>query len=515
MMARRSTKRAASRLAVLLVIAALAPLHAMTPAAAGGPGELQRFYFPWVPNGEVVNELGPWRGILSFQNLSEQSCSVSIYVGRLGSWTKQAQLSIASGSSRSPSANSLGIPSPGAPVRLEALCPITASLKIVTPNSLRSPWSDGASIVSGYTGLSGADVDAAENSAGNSIWYLPIVQTNSGWNSTIRVTNLNPTSGADAAVRLYPSNNIDGDDGAVATIETAIPPGTSALIDVREELGIDDWVGFAEIVASGPVGAFTLRSKPSTNMAITNMATSGVPEPAAERYLLAAPLLFTAYNGWNTGINLANVSDEWADVTISYFAVASGLERETEIQMPPRSMSYIYTPHNVEEEGFVGSAMIESNQPVAAAIDEVKYDTVEAISYVASSVGQSDAAIPVTFREDPLNGRHDNSGINIQNLNPEAGQTVVIRLITSVGEDVLPEPFLLTLPPGGNNFVYLPNLSDVPPGTVAAARITSPDPFGFVALSNNVNYAVSGDGSVTFMASGEAGYYRLLGAPSQ
>ncbi len=145
----------------------------------------------------------------------------------------------------------------------------------------------------------------------------------------------------------------------------------------------------------------------------------------------------------------------------------------------------------------------------------MKYETIEAISYVASTVGQVDAAIPVTFREDPLNGRHDNSGINIQNMNPDQPQTVEIRLITNTGQNVLSQPFLLTLPPGGNNFVYLPNLAEIPPGTVAAARITSDDLFGFVALSNDVNYSVSGDGSVTFMASGEAGYYRLLGAPTQ
>jgi hypothetical protein len=47
--------------------------------------------------------------------------------------------------------------------------------------------------------------------------------------------------------------------------------------------------------------------------------------------------------------------------------------------------------------------------------------------------------------------------------------------------------------------------------TVAAARIVSDDPSGFVALSNDVDYAVFGDGSATFMAPGEVGYYRLLG----
>ena len=501
------------RVGALLSLTLVGLLAAVAPASAGGP-EIQNFYFPWVPNGESINGTGPWYGKVSFQNLDDQACAVSIYVGRTGSWTKHAQLSLAPGSSRSISANSLAIQSPGAPVRLEALCPLTASVKMLTPDGLRSPWSDGATIVSGYTGLSSTDVAAAETLEGNWIWFLPIVQTNSGWNSIIRVTNFNEDAGADVRVRLFSADNIAGDAGAVATIETSVAPGSSAAIDVLEEIGIEGWVGFAEIVADEPVGAFTLRSKPATNMAITNMATSGVPEPATERYLLAAPLLFTAYNGWNTGINLANQSNAWANVTISYFEVAGGLTRQAEVQLAPRSMQYIYTPNNVDEEGFVGSAMIESNQPISAAIDEVKYETVEAISYLASSVGQIDAAIPVTFREDPSNGRHDNSGINIHNMNPDASQTVEIRLITNTGEDVLEQPFLLTLPPGGNNFVYFPDWSEIPAGTVAAARITSQDPLGFVALSNDVNYAVPGDGSVTFMASGEAGYYRLLGSTS-
>ncbi|MEZ4520289.1 MAG: hypothetical protein R3A46_01420 [Thermomicrobiales bacterium] len=504
------------RRAVILaaVFGMLVPMLFATgsPVSAGGPDGLQRFYFPWVPNGDQINSVGPWYGKVSFQNLDDSTCSVSIYVGRTGSWTRTAQLSLTAGSSRSISANSLGLPSPGAPVRLEALCPLTASLKMLTPDSRQSPWSDGARTVTGYTGLSGIDVDAAETADGDWVWYMPIVQTNSDWNSIIRVTNLNPDAGADVSVNLYSADNVTGQQGVLTTIEATVAPGDSAVIDVLEEIGTEGWVGYAEVVADEPVGAYVLRSKPTANMAITNMAMSGNPEPGVDRYLIAAPLLFTAYNGWNTGINLANISNEWADVTIRYFEVAGGLTRESDVRMAPRSMQYIYTPNNVDEAGFVGSAMIESNQPVAAAIDEVKYSTVEAISYLASSVGQVDAAIPVTFREDPSNGRHDNSGINIQNLNPDASQTVQIRLVTNTGEDVLPQPFNLTLPPGGNNYVYLPNLPDVPPGTVAAARVTSQDQFGFVALSNDVNYAVPGDGSVTFMAAGEAGYYRLLGS---
>lgn len=511
-MTSRSRQRTLARAAAGILLVMAGQLLWLRPSEAGTLDDVNHFYFPWVPNGEEVNGLGPWHGKISFQNIDDQTCPVSIFVGLPGGWLKVAQLSISAGSSRSISANSLNIPDPGAPVQLEAQCAVTASVKMVTPNVGNSPWSDGASTVTGYTGLSGSDVEAAESDAGWS-WYLPIVQTNSSWNSVIRVSNISRESGASVTVRLYSADNLAGRQGAIAKFDAVLTPASSITVDVLEELGIEGWVGFAEIESNGPVGAYVLRTKPATRMALTNMATSGTPEPESESYVLAAPLLFTAYNGWNTGINLANVSDEWANISIRYFEAAGELVREAQLQLAPWTMQYIYTPHNVEQEGFVGSAVIESDRPISAAIDEVKYETTEAISYLASTVGQQLAAIPITFREDPQNGEHDNSGINIQSLNPDAPQTVSIRLITDLGEDVLPRPFLLTMPPGGNNFVYLPNLADVPFGTVAGALISSDDPFGFVALSNDVNYAVAGDGSVTFLAAGEAGYYRLLGAP--
>ncbi|MEZ4569823.1 MAG: hypothetical protein R2849_05750 [Thermomicrobiales bacterium] len=124
-----SLRRRAVILAAVFGMLVLMLFATGSPVSAGGPDGLQRFYFPWVPNGDQINSVGPWYGKVSFQNLDDSTCSVSIYVGRTGSWTRTAQLSLTAGSSRSISANSLGLPSPGAPVRLEALCPLTASLE--------------------------------------------------------------------------------------------------------------------------------------------------------------------------------------------------------------------------------------------------------------------------------------------------------------------------------------------------------------------------------------------------
>lgn len=473
--------------------------------------ELNHFYFPWVPNGDSVDGYGPWYGKLTVQNMSDDICALSIYVGRSGNWSKTAQLSLTAGSTRSPSSSSLGVPSPGAAVRLDAFCPISASVKFVKPDVSTAPWSDGADAVSGYTGMSDSDLE--QSLAGpTSGWFLPIVQTNSDWNSTIRLANLDSSGNTDVTVALYPANNTLGAAGVTRTITRQLGIGAVTMIDLLNEVG-PEWVGYAEIRSTGPVGVLVHRMKPGASMALTNVAVAGDLQPDESRFLMAAPLLFTAYNGWNTGINLANVSNDVATVSIRYFETAGGQVREDTLMMAPRSMQYLYTPHNVQQEDFVGSAMIESDAPLVAAIDEVKYSTVEAISYLASTVGQQDASIALTFREDPFNGEHDNSGINIQNMNPNEAQTVEISLVTNTGADVLPQPFLVTLPAGGNNFMYLPDVDDVPFGTVAAARLRSSDPYGFVAVSNDVNYAVTGDGSVTFMATGAAGYYHVLGAP--
>lgn len=493
---------------LMVALGALAPM--VQPTAAQG---MQTYYLPWVPSGEMLNGQGPWHGKLSFQNLSDDSCAMLIYVGRPGSWTQTAQLSLTPGATRSVSASSLAVPSPGAPVRLEAFCPIVASLKMVTPDANQIPWSDGANVVTGYTGVSATDLQVATQTE-SSGWFLPIVQTNSDWNSLIRVASLSEDQPVDVEINLYPSENDQGPSGLALTVEETLGVGETLTLDVLEELGTTGWVGYAQVRATGPVGVLAYRLKPGAAMALTNLAAPADIGNASSRFVLNAPLLFSAYNSWNTGINIANVSNDWADVTVRYFETGNGQVREEQLTLLPRSMRYLYTPGTVEQDGFVGSAVIESDAPVVAAIDEVKYQSLDGLSYMASAVGQQDAAIPVTFRHDPDNGMHDNSGVNLHNLNPDEAQDVEISLVSNTGQPILPEPITVTLPAGGSNFVYLPDVESVPSGTVAAAHIRSDDQAGFVALSNDVNYAVPGDGSVVFAAAGEAGYYRLLGAPA-
>jgi hypothetical protein len=498
-------------LSVLLVLSGLLPVLAQVAAAQTDQAYVG--YIPWVPREEMIGGQGPWYGLVSFQNLSDDFCFVQVFAGVEGEWAKPAQqLSVPERSLRNLSSQSLSLQKPGGPVRIEATCAIAVSLKEYTPNvpQNQSMWSTGAQVVTGYTGLGKPDLAAARSSA-TSDWYLPIVQTNSDWNTFIRIANFDEQP-ANVTVDIYPSENTDGDDGVARTVTGQVGVAGTLTIDVLDALGTTGFVGFARISADQDIGVVARRAKPGAGLAISNVAVAADSVVAGGTYQAGAPLIFTAYNGWNTGITMANVSQQTATVTVQYFPSDGAMASEETLFIAPRSMEYIYTPATVDQAGFVGSATIVSNVPIVAAVDEVKYETSEALSYIASGAGQQQAGIPLVFRENPAEGLHDNSGISIVNLDPLNQQNVTLRLRDRSGNELLDLPIALRIPAGSRTFIYLPFIDEIPAGTYGSVLLESQNPAGFVAISNDVNYAVGADGSVVFAASGNGGLY-LVPAP--
>jgi hypothetical protein len=469
--------------------------------------DLTTVYLPWVPNDETIGGQGPWNGELSIQNPTAETCPITVYVVEDEAWLPKARLSLLAGQSISTGASALAVPAPGSPMRFESFCEIAVSMKQVTPGVTRPPWADGADVVTGYTGLQQVEVTAA-HATSTSGWFLPIVQTNSGWNSFITIANFTSLSVGTVVVHLYPAGNTQGVFGADVTLHRQLDPADIWTIDVREEVGEDGWVGYASISSDVDSGVIVRRVKPETQMAITNVGIAGESSAGGAQRALA-PLLFNDYNGWNTGINIANPTDRVANVTVQYFEADKQIPREDTLSIAANSMHYVYTPGTGQQDGFVGSATIVSDTAVVASIDEVKYETIEALSYMASGIGQHNAALPIVFQADSERGRNDNSGINIANLAPDHEATVSVTLLNRNGSDLLDTPISVTLPPGGNSFVYLPFVSEIPPGTMASARLTTDSPEGFVAISNDVNYLVTGDGSVVFSATSADGYYMV------
>lgn len=493
-------------LTLLLAVAGLVPTA--MPSAQAQNGERYITYIPWVPNGEMIGGQGPWSGVVSIQNRTDDFCSFEVFaVENNSEWTSKTGLSMFDWESRSLSAGGMNLPDGGSPVRIEATCDIAVSLKQYTPNVRRTPWSDGSQVVTGYTGLSEADFAAAKAS-GTPTWHLPIVQTNSDWNTLIRVTNFADTA-TDVTVEVFPTGNTISAAGAVLTLPRQLGHTETWTIDLLAELGTTGFVGFAKITADGDVGAVAQRIKPGALMAISNVAVAVDATAAEGSYRAAAPLLFTAYNGWNTGITMANPSSQPAVVTLQYFPTNGPMLRQESIVIAAYSMQYIYTPGTVAQAGFVGSANILSNLPIVAAVDEVKYETSEALSYLASAAPQHVAGVPIVFKEDPSIGQNDNSGVSIVNLDPINEQNVFMRVRNRAGADLLDLPVAVRLPAGGSSFVYLPFIDDIPAGMNGSLILETSNPAGFVAISNDVNYAAGGDGSVVFAATGNGGLYHI------
>ncbi len=501
----RTVSTAVTRLCLLAVLLGLVPLLASPTMAQQSSTQIS--YLPWVSNGETIGGQGPWYGLVSVQNRSDDFCSLQVFVAQNGRWISTAGLSLTDGESRSISASGMSVPSMGGPVRLQASCEIAVSLKQYTPNARPTPWSDGAQVVTGYTGLSDADLEAAQATE-QSAWFLPIVQTNSGWNTFLRISNFAETS-SNVTVEIFPNSNPRGADGVALTMQRQVGVADSWTIDMLSSVGYGGFIGFARITTDGDIGVIAQRVKPATRMAITNVAIAADGAAGEGSYRAAAPLLFNAYNGWNTGITLANTSLQPAVVTLQYFPSDGAMLRQESIVIAALSMQYIYTPGTVDQTGFVGSATIISNVPVVAAVDEVKYETAEALSYMASGAPQHIAGIPIVFRESPANGLHDNSGISIVNLDPLNDQIVQLRLRDRSGNELLDLPIAIRIPPGGSSFIYLPFIDEFPAGTVASAILESSSAAGFAAISNDINYAAAGDGSVVFSASGNGGVFHI------
>lgn len=503
-MSKLSSRLSETRILLALTLAfTLAVLPSMIPGAAAN--DTYSTYFPWVSHDETIAGQGGWAGEFVVQNLSDQPCAVLVYVATIDGWKQPAQLAISAHSTRTYSTYLLGIPRGGAPVRFDSFCPVTIALKQTTPRVNTAPWSDGATIVTGYSGINEADI-AASRATPTTLWYLPIVQTNSDWNTLIRVANFDLDSSIGVTVELYPTGNQDGAAGAERILTRQLPAAGSWTINALDSVG-SDWIGYARITATGESAAIAQRVKPSTFMAITNVGVAADSQTPSGTFRALAPLLFSNYNGWNTGITLANTTDELAFVTIRYYEADGEFLRDESTTIAARNMSFIYTPGNIPEEGFVGSAMIVSSVPLVSSVDEVKYETTEALSYMTSAVQQTDAAIPVVFRENPASGRHDNSGISIATFKEDGPHTIMVSLLSTSGQLVGDSPYAVEIAPSGSSVLYLPFLEDVPPGTVAAVRLTSADPAGFVAITNDINYAAIGDGSVAFVATNSAGYY--------
>ncbi len=496
-------------LALLLVIAIMG-LSATPGFAEPSPqsGQTQR-YFPWVPWGEVISDpggfpdSGPFYGVVTVQNLEPEPVQLMFLpTASFGGLFATPAPTIQAHASVSYNLNSIFVEAPavstGLIVRAEKTSDksparIAAVTRSVSPSIPALPTeSTGAHItVSGYTSLTYAGTKSTPR-------VIPIAQTNSNWNTLIRLTNFETSDNAFVTVTLREHGG--GDWTQLPGIN--LSAGQTHTLNMRN-LVPDGWIGSVNISSPSLVGAVAERIKNETNMLLVNTSRSQAQSSTTQ----VAPLVFRNWNHWNTGIAIVNHGFQQNDLTVTYFSPEGGQVHQDNLSLGDRQMDFIYLPAG-DGQPFAGSALIEGTEPFTAVVDEVKYfgddlDTGHAMSYTADYLqtepGQA-LALPLFRKGHPVAGSGDTSGIQIFNLFGQA--EVEIRLLNTDGTPALSEPEIIQLGPHEGYTFYSLDLEDLPIGftgsVIVRNRPLEDQNSGIYAVSNLVNYDVEFDGSTAF-----------------
>jgi hypothetical protein len=605
----------ASLAAFALVVSAFAV--AMMPAGADTPSYsgTEWVFFPWVPNGEVLYGTDAWYATVTIQNLEDEPITVNTHSTAGGG--SNFSTTIAPHASKTLPAGTLGVGSPGGPLAISAnfITPqyfideeleipvppkIGAVMKQVSPNP--SPSGAGTTSahisVDGHTAIPAQDIawgpysafcaDIAGDDNCNNVGaftmgepvggfdghsYLPIVQTNDGWNSIIHVSNIDASSPSASAVtmKFYTTDQQGVFSSANHGIEYTeyLNPGETWTFNLAEQNFPENWVGSAWIVSEHTVAASVNRVKPETDMVITNTAAPSIEAitaldglgpwsnfqseadiegEAAEvsteshhltgnegRYEMYGPLVFRNYNGWNTGISIVNITEQTNDVDIKFYGAGGGAAIfQDSLTISPKGQDFVYIPNDPALNGdssFVGSVLLSSDAPFHAAIDQIKYGSGEALSYMATAAGaqlipefeemgyRSSLSIPLVQKGSAITGLGDTSGIQLFNPDPNSSVRVAIEFFNQSGNSSQPTanaPMTMTLQPYQNATLYTMTFSGMLQNFSGSAVVTPIEGGGqIVGVSNNVNYDVQGDGAVAFNMVNSLGQFRFPQSQTQ
>ncbi len=588
------------------------PAGADTPSYSG----TEWVFFPWVPNGEVLYGNDAWYSTVTIQNLESETITVNTHSTAGGG--SNFSTTISPHASKTLPAGTLGVGSPGGPLAISAnfntpqyyideeleipIPPkIGAVMKQVSPNPSPSGAGTTSSHISvdGHTAIPAQDIAWGQNSAfcediagddncnnvggftmgvpdggfdGHS--YLPIVQTNDGWNSIIHVSNIDSSSPSAAAVtmKFYATDQQGVFSSSNNGIEYTeyLNPGETWTFDLAEQNFPDDWVGSVWIVSDYTVATSVNRVKPETDMVVTNTAApsieaitsldglgpwsdgiqteAGTNGEAGEvsfeshsltgnegQYEMYGPLVFRNYNGWNTGISIVNITEQTNDVDIKFYGTGGGAAIfQDSLTISPKGQDFVYIPNDPALNGdssFVGSVLLSSDAPFHAAIDQIKYGSGEALSYMATAAGaevmpglegmgyQSALSIPLVQKGSAQTGLGDTSGIQLFNTDPDESVRVAIEFFNQSGNSSQPTsnaPMMMTLQPYQNATLYTMSFSGMSQNFSGSAVVTPVSGGGsIVGVSNNVNYDVQGDGAVAFNMVNSLGQFRFPQSQTQ
>jgi len=315
--------------------------------------------------------------------------------------------------------------------------------------------------------------------------YAPIIFKNyNQWNTQLAVQNAG-TMTSTVRVTYHRTNG----PGGPWEEEVDIAPGKRHTFDQATNAELpSNFVGSAviESLNGQPLAAMVNEFK-ITGIALSYTCFGG---GATTVY---APLLFKHYgyaNAWDTGLQVQNMGAITTTVTVTYRG-PGGPYTETAIVGPGQAHTF-YQPANADlPDYFVGSAVITSDQPIVAIVNEVNYVAGSGMSYSCFSGGTKNISTPLLFK------RYNNwdTGIQVQNIG--AGTTTVTVTYYRSNGPGGPWTDSHTLSAYESYTFYQPANAALPDDFVGSAVITSTTQ-SIVAIVNEVNYTRLGDTSMSY-----------------
>ena len=265
---------------------------------------------------------------------------------------------------------------------------------------------------------------------------------------------------ANVTIAFYPQ----GSATASASVSTTIAPNAAAT-----------YATLPSAVAAGFTGGAVISSDQSVASLVNVIANGNVGYGASYTGVTAGaksvqlPLLFKASFGFNTFFSVQNTSGTLANVTITY---SNGATQTAQIQ-PGSSTQFDQSTNANLPNGFNGSAVITSDQDVAAAVVQAGPTTL--LSYNGFASTSTAPVFPL------INANNFNfvTGISLQNAGTVATNVTVSYTHSIAGTDCTET---LTIQPKGTAFFALnafvntvagENCANAPTTFVGSGRVTA------------------------------------------
>jgi len=300
------------------------------------------------------------------------------------------------------------------------------------------------------------------------------------WNTGIQVQNTTDQD-AKVTVSFY-------DAGAVIHTLDTIPANSSKTYyqPAMAELP-DGFDGSATVCADQAVAAIVNQTSYSQE---PNVAGSYEAFDRAETATtLNAPIIFKNYNNWTTQLAVQNAGSVTATVKVTYYRTnGPGGPWEEEVDIAPGKRHTFDQAANADlPDDFLGSAVITSDQPVAAMVNEFRTTGI-ALSYTCFGGGAKTLYAPLLFKHYGYASAWD-TGLQVQNMGTYT-TTVTVTYRRSNGPGG-PWTEIAIIGPGRAHTFYQPANTDLPDNFLGSAVVTSEQ--NIVAIVNEVNY-VTGAG---------------------